>query len=162
MGAMEAWYRDVLGFRVSDYSADMMVFLRCATRSPLHRAGLGQYPSVNHVAFELPTLERIHALHRADEADRRGPDLGAGAAWAGEQSRLPITARPPGFVIEFTCELQQIDEATHQVQVWSREDPEAMDRWMTAGPPTSRAARDHAGPPRSGLAGAFARAGGCA
>ena len=43
---------------------------------------------------------------------------------------------PSGFVIEFTSEVQQIDEATHQARVWSRTDPEAMDSWMTAGPPT--------------------------
>ncbi len=43
---------------------------------------------------------------------------------------------PSGFVIEFTSELQQIDEATHEAKVWSRSDPDSMDRWMTAGPPT--------------------------
>lgn len=136
MAGLEAWYRDVLGFRVSDYSADMMVFLRCATDHHSIALVSAPYPSVNHVAFELPSLnEFMRAIGRMKQTGIV-PTWGPGRHGPGDNP-FAYFCSPTGFVIEFTCELQQIDEATHQAQVWSRDDPEAMDRWMTAGPPTS-------------------------
>jgi catechol 2,3-dioxygenase-like lactoylglutathione lyase family enzyme len=136
MDAAEEWYRGVLGFRVSDYSADQMVFLRCA--SDHHSIALvrGQYASVNHVAFELPTLNEF--MRSIGRMKQKGivPTWGPGRHGPGNNP-FAYFCSPTGFVIEFTSELQQIDEATHEAQVWSRDDPEAMDRWMTAGPPTS-------------------------
>jgi catechol 2,3-dioxygenase-like lactoylglutathione lyase family enzyme len=136
MDAAEDWYRRVLGFRVSDYSADQMVFLRCA--SDHHSIALvrGQYPSVNHVAFELLTLNEF--MRSIGRMKQKGivPTWGPGRHGPGNNP-FAYFCSPTGFVIEFTSELQQIDEATHEAQVWSRDDPEAMDRWMTAGPPTS-------------------------
>lgn len=134
--AREAWYRDVLGFRVSDYSADQMVFLRCA--SDHHSIALvrGQYPSVNHVAFELPTLNEF--MRSIGRMKQKGivPTWGPGRHGPGDNP-FAYFCSPTGFVIEFTSELQQIDEATHEAKVWPRDVPEAMDRWMTAGPPTT-------------------------
>lgn len=134
--AREAWYRDVLGFRVSDYSADQMVFLRCA--SDHHSIALvrGQYASVNHVAFELPTLNEF--MRSIGRMKQKGivPTWGPGRHGPGDNP-FAYFCSPTGFVIEFTSELQQIDEATHEAQVWPRDVPEAMDRWMTAGPPTT-------------------------
>lgn len=136
MEGLEAWYCDVLGFRVSDYSADQMVFLRCA--SDHHSIALvrGHYPSVNHVAFELPSIDEfMRSIGRMKE---RGivPTWGPGRHGPGNNP-FAYYVSPSGFVIEFTSELQQIDEATHEAQVWPRDVPEAMDRWMTAGPPTA-------------------------
>lgn len=136
MEALEDWYCRVLGFRVSDYSADQMVFLRCA--SDHHSIALvrGAYASVNHVAFELPTLNEF--MRSIGRMKQKGivPTWGPGRHGPGDNP-FAYFCSPTGFVIEFTSELQQIDEATHQAQVWSRDDPEAMDQWMTAGPPTS-------------------------
>jgi hypothetical protein len=42
---------------------------------------------------------------------------------------------PGNFVFEYTCELQQIDEATHEPKVWQRI-PAQSDLWGTAGPPS--------------------------
>lgn len=136
MEGLQDWYCRVLGFRVSDYSADQMVFLRCA--SDHHSIALvrGYYPSVNHVAFELPSInEYMRAIGRMRE---RGivPTWGPGRHGPGDNP-FAYFVSPSGFVIEFTSELQQIDEATHQAQVWPRDVPEKMDQWMTAGPPTA-------------------------
>ena len=51
-------------------------------------------------------------------------------------ANLETTTTMP-FVVEFTTELQKINEKTHQPKVWSRTDPASMDLWMTAGPPTT-------------------------
>ena len=136
MDALEAWYVDVLGFRVSDYSADQMVFLRCA--SDHHSIALvrGHYPSVNHVAFELPSINEF--MRSIGRMKQKGivPTWGPGRHGPGDNP-FAYYVSPSGFVIEFTAEVQQIDEATHEAQVWPRDVPEKMDQWMTAGPPTS-------------------------
>lgn len=135
MEGLQAWYETVLGFRASDYSADQMVFLRC--NADHHSIALvrSTYPSVNHVAFELPSIDEfMRAIGRMKQKGHV-PSWGPGRHGPGNNP-FAYFVSPSGFVIEFTSELQQIDEATHEAKVWSRTDPEAMDRWMTAGPPT--------------------------
>lgn len=136
MDGLEEWYCRVLGFRASDYSADQMVFLRCA--SDHHSIALvrGHYPSVNHVAFELPSIDEF--MRSIGRMKQKGmtPTWGPGRHGPGNNP-FAYFVSPSGFCIEFTSELQQIDEASHQVQVWPRDDPEKMDQWMTAGAPTT-------------------------
>lgn len=131
----QQFYCDVLGFRVSDYSADQMVFLRCNTDHHSIALVRGQYPSVNHVAFEMPTIDEF--MRGIGRMKQKGhvPTWGPGRHGPGNNP-FAYFVSPSGFVIEFTSELQQIDEHTHEAKVWSRTDPESMDRWMTAGPPT--------------------------
>lgn len=136
MEGVEAWYCRTLGFRVSDYSADQMVFLRCA--SDHHSIALvrGHYPSVNHVAFELPSInEYMRSIGRMRQKGIH-PTWGPGRHGPGDNP-FAYYVSPSGFVIEFTAEIQQIDEATHEAQVWPRDVPEKMDQWMTAGAPTA-------------------------
>ncbi len=136
MDAAEAWYCRVLGFRVSDYSADQMVFLRCATDHHSIALVRGHYASVNHVAFELPSMnEFMRSIGRMKEKGLH-PTWGPGRHGPGDNP-FAYYVSPTGFVIEFTSEMQQIDETTHEAQVWPRDVPEKMDQWMTAGPPTS-------------------------
>jgi len=135
MEGTQAFYEQALGFRVSDYSADQMVFLRCNTDHHSIALVRGNYASVNHVAFEMPTLDEF--MRGIGRMKQKGhvPTWGPGRHGPGNNP-FAYFVSPSGFVIEFTAELQQIDEATHEAKVWSRADPEAMDRWMTAGPPT--------------------------
>ncbi|MCT8997591.1 VOC family protein [Chelativorans intermedius] len=135
MKGVQDFYCQVLGFRVSDYSADQMVFLRC--NSDHHSIALvnGNYASVNHVAFEMPSIDEF--MRGIGRMKQKGhvPTWGPGRHGPGNNP-FAYFVSPSGFVIEFTSELQQIDEATHEAKVWPRDNPEAMDRWMTAGPPT--------------------------
>ena len=135
MDHLEEWYQCVLGFRASDYSADQMVFLRC--NSDHHSVALvrAQYPAVNHVAFELPGIDDyMRAIGRMKQMGHV-PSWGPGRHGPGNNP-FAYFVSPSGYVIEFTSDLRQIDEATHKAKVWSRTDPDSMDRWMTAGPPT--------------------------
>jgi catechol 2,3-dioxygenase-like lactoylglutathione lyase family enzyme len=135
MDGVQEFYSHVLGFRVSDYSADQMVFLRC--NSDHHSIALvrANYPSVNHVAFEMPSIDEF--MRGIGRMKQKGhvPTWGPGRHGPGNNP-FAYFVSPSGFVIEFTSELQQIDETTHEAQVWPRDNPESMDRWMTAGPPT--------------------------
>lgn len=135
MEGTQAFYETVLGFRVSDYSADQMVFLRC--NSDHHSIALvrGEYASVNHVAFEMPSIDEF--MRGIGRMKQKGhvPTWGPGRHGPGNNP-FAYFCSPSGFVIEFTSELQQIDEASHGAQVWPRDVPEKIDQWMTAGPPT--------------------------
>ncbi|WP_238366707.1 VOC family protein [Mesobacterium pallidum] len=140
MEGVESWYRDVLGFRVSDYSADQMVFLRSASDMETvdhHCIALvrAPYASVNHVAFEMASIDDF--MRGIGRMRQKGqvPSWGPGRHGPGDNP-FAYFVSPSGFVIEFTSEVQQIDEATHEAQVWPRDVPEKMDQWMTAGPPT--------------------------
>ena len=132
---VQKFYETQLGFRASDYSANQMVFLRCNTDHHAIAFNRSPYASVNHVAFEMPSIDsfmrgigrmRVKGQSAAWGPGRHGPG----------NNPFAYFVSPSGFVIEFTSEVQQIDEATHAAKVWSRDDPSAMDQWMTAGPPT--------------------------
>ncbi|NNE80277.1 MAG: glyoxalase [Silicimonas sp.] len=150
MEGAQAWYESMLGFRTSDYSADQMVFLRCG--SDHHSIALvrAQYPSVNHVAFEMAGIDSF--MRGIGRMKQKGqiPSWGPGRHGPGNNP-FAYFVSPSGFVIEFTAEVQQIDEATHEPKVWSRTDPEAMDQWMTAGPPTPAMRAVMAGRPDPGF-----------
>lgn len=135
MEGTQEFYSRVLGFCVSDYSADQMVFLRCSTDHHSIALVRAHYPSVNHVAFELPTINGFMRSIGRMKQNGQVPTWGPGRHGPGDNP-FAYFVSPSGFVIEFTSELQQIDEANHVSQVWPRDNPELMDRWMTAGPPT--------------------------
>lgn len=135
LDATQAFYESVFGFRVSDYSANQMVFLRCT--SDHHSIALNRsfYPSANHVAFEMGSIDNFMRGIGRMKTLGQAPAWGPGRHGPGNNP-FAYFVSPSGFVIEFTAEVQQIDEATHVPKVWPRDVPHMMDVWMTAGPPT--------------------------
>lgn len=131
----ETFFCDLLGFRRSDFYVDRMSFLRC--NSDHHSIGLFQnaHASANHVAFEMPDMDSFMRGIGRMKQNSHVPSWGPGRHGPGNNP-FAYFVSPSGFVIEFTTELQQIDEATHEVGEWIWGDPETGDRWMTAGPPT--------------------------
>lgn len=150
MDGMQNWYEEMLGFRTSDYSADQMVFLRIGSDHHAIALVRAQYPSINHVAFEMPGIDSF--MRGIGRMKQKGqvPSWGPGRHGPGNNP-FAYFVSPSGFVIEFTSEVQQIDEETHEPKVWSRTDPEAMDQWMTAGPPTPAQRAVMAGRPDPGF-----------
>jgi catechol 2,3-dioxygenase-like lactoylglutathione lyase family enzyme len=131
----ETFFADILGFRRSDYYVDRMSFMRC--NSDHHSIGLFQnaHASANHVAFEMPDINSFMRGIGRMKQNGQVPSWGPGRHGPGNNP-FAYFVSPAGFVIEFTTELQQIDEATHVEQEWIWGDAETGDRWMTAGPPT--------------------------
>ncbi len=150
MDGGEAWYREVLGFRTSDYSADQMVFLRCGSDHHAIALVRAKYASVNHVAFEMPGIDSFMRGIGRMKQNGQVPSWGPGRHGPGNNP-FAYFVSPSGFVIEFTADVQQIDEDTHEAKVWSRSDPESMDQWMTAGPPTPAMRAVMAGRPDPGF-----------
>ncbi|MGW3860474.1 VOC family protein [Streptomyces sp. NPDC005047] len=143
--ASVAFYRDVLGMRVSDWSEHQMAFLRCG--SDHHCVAFNQAPwvSLNHVAYEMTSLD--HFMRGLGRLRHHGitPEWGPGRHGPGNNTFSYFTD-PTGLVCEYTTEVAQIVEDTWICKVWRRT-PALSDLWGTAGPPSQRIRAHMAGTP---------------
>lgn len=126
--ALEQFYRDVLGFRLSDWLGDFMVFLRC---SPAHHrlAILPGPPALNHIAFDVASVDDLmRGLARMNQA---GVTLqwGPGRHTAGNNT-FSYYSSPNGNTVEYTSDLEEVDEATWEPTVYTP-GLEVMDQWGT-------------------------------
>jgi catechol 2,3-dioxygenase-like lactoylglutathione lyase family enzyme len=133
--ALTQWFIDVLGFRLSDWIGDFMSFLRC--NSAHHRlAILPGPPCLNHVAYDMEGVDGmmrgIHRLKQKDIDIRWGP----GRHTAGNNT-FSYFVTPAGFAVEYTSELEEVDESTWQPSVYPPA-PLLMDQWSigVGGPQT--------------------------
>jgi catechol 2,3-dioxygenase-like lactoylglutathione lyase family enzyme len=125
--AAAQFFIDVLGFKLSDWLGDFMGFLRC--NSAHHRlAVLPGPPCLNHVAYDVPTVDdMMRGIHRLKE---KGVDIrwGPGRHKAGNNT-FSYFVTPNGFAVEYTSELEEVDDATWKASVHK---PSAlvMDQWQ--------------------------------
>jgi catechol 2,3-dioxygenase-like lactoylglutathione lyase family enzyme len=133
--ALTQWFIDVLGFKLSDWIGDFMSFLRC--NSAHHRiALLPGPPCLNHVAYDMEGVDGmmrgIHRLKLKDCDLRWGP----GRHTAGNNT-FSYFVTPAGFAVEYTSELEDVDDATWQPTVHAPA-PLLMDQWSigVGGPQT--------------------------
>ena len=140
------WWTRVLGFRVSDWSEHQMVFLRCNADHHSIAFNQADYASINHAAYEVPSLDAfmtsLGRLHRAGHE----PGWGPGRHGPGNNA-FGYYVDPTGHVPEVTAEVDQVDEATWVPRVWRRV-PELSDLWGTAGPPSESIRGYMAGTPQ--------------
>ena len=128
IGKLETFYREVLGFRLSDWIGSFMVFLRC---SPAHHrlAILPGPPALNHVAFDVSSVDELmRGLARLTE---KGVKLswGPGRHTAGNNT-FTYYLTPNGNAVEYTSDLEDVDEATWQPTVYEPT-PAITDQWGT-------------------------------
>lgn len=143
--ALSAWWCDVLGFRVSDWSERQMVFLRCNSDHHSIAFNRAEWASLNHVAYEVPSLDAF--MSSIGRLKRAGHDVGWGPGRHGPgNNAFGYFVDPAGTVPEVTAEVQQVDEATWEPRTWPRT-PELSDRWGTAGPPSAEMREHMAGTP---------------
>lgn len=133
--AMAQFFTDVLGFRVSDWLGDFMVFLRC--NSAHHRIALLPGPAcLNHVAYDMLTVDDM--MRGASRLKKRGTAMrwGPGRHTAGNNTFSYFTT-PNGFAVEYTAELEEVDFEAHRDRVYEP-GPQIMDQWGigTGGPQT--------------------------
>lgn len=129
------FFIDVLGFRLSDWIGDFMSFLRC--NSAHHRiAVLPGPPCLNHVAYDMVSVDDM--MRGIQRLKQHGTDIrwGPGRHTAGNNTFSYFTT-PCGFAVEYTSELEEVDEATWQASVHAPS-PEIMDQWRigVGGPQT--------------------------
>jgi catechol-2,3-dioxygenase len=132
---MVRFFVDVLGFKVSDWLGDFMCFLRCNQWH--HRiALLPGPPCLNHVAYDMLSVDdMMRGIHRLKQ---QGTDIrwGPGRHTAGNNTFSYFTT-PAGFAVEYTAELEEVDDATWEATVHTPA-PLVMDQWGigTGGPQT--------------------------
>lgn len=142
--AVEFW-TDVVGLRVSDYSEDQMAFLRCSPKHHSIAFNRAEWTSVNHIAYELPSVDAyFQAIGRLARYGQQ-PLWGPGRHGPGGNP-FAYCADPIGYVPEITTGLDQVDEDTWVPRVWKRV-PDQSDLWGTAGPPSVDARTHMAGAP---------------
>ena len=124
--ALCQWFIDVLGFRLSDWLGDFMCFLRC--NSAHHRIAILPGPAcLNHVAYDMAGVDgMMRGIHRLKQ---QGTNIawGPGRHTAGNNT-FSYFVTPNGFAVEYTAELEEVDEATWQSQVYTPA-PLVMDQW---------------------------------
>ena len=133
--ALADFFINVLGLRLSDWIGDFMVFLR--TNEWHHRiALLPGPPCLNHVAYDVPSIDDM--MRGAYRLTSEGSDIlwGPGRHTAGDNT-FSYFATPNGFVVEYTSQLEKVDEATWQPTVYEPS-KQIMDQWGTGvgGPQT--------------------------
>jgi catechol 2,3-dioxygenase-like lactoylglutathione lyase family enzyme len=111
-----AFYRDVLGMKLSDYviiGPNMSVqFLRCTPRHhSVALTAVGPISALHHVAFEVTDIDQVgYALERATRA---GCPITATLGRHKNDRMLSFYMRSPaGFEIEIGCGGRLVDDAT--------------------------------------------------
>jgi catechol-2,3-dioxygenase len=132
---LATFYRDVLGFRLSDRSK-AMAFLCC--NSDHHAIVLADAPvyGLNHVAFLMPDLEAV--MRGSGRMVDHGYPIGWGVGRHGPGDNVfAYFVDPTGVVIEYTAEVLQIDDDYRakgpNEWVWP---PGRTDQWGIAPPKT--------------------------
>ncbi|MCW5251321.1 MULTISPECIES: VOC family protein [unclassified Streptomyces] len=146
-----AFYTDVLGMRISDWSERQMAFLRCGTDHHSIAFNRAEWTSLNHVAYEMTTID--HFMRGIGRLRHHGqlPLWGPGRHGPGNNT-FSYFADPSGLVCEYTSEVDQVQEDTWLCRTWRRT-PELSDLWGTAGPPSADTRTRMAGIPDPGTLG---------
>jgi catechol-2,3-dioxygenase len=133
--AAVAFYCTVLGMKVSDWSEHRMAFLRCNSYHHAIAFNQAEWASINHVAYEMPTVDQM--MQGLGRLQHFGivPLWGPGRHGPGNNA-FSYFADPARLVCEYTSDVQQILESDWLPRVWPRT-PELADLWGTAGPPSS-------------------------
>ena len=132
------FFTDMLDFHLSDRT-EMMEFLRCnANHHSIAFVRTGSV-SLNHVAFEMPNWDAV--MCGAGRMKELGHAIEWGIGRHGPGNNVfAYYLDPDGFVVEYTAELQQVDEATHKPGTpmdWARP-LNRLDQWGLAGAPSDR------------------------
>lgn len=124
--AATQFFIDVLGFSLTDWLGDFMSFLRCNQWH--HRIAFLPGPAcLNHVAYDMlgvdDMMRGIYNLKLKQVEIAWGP----GRHTAGNNT-FSYFVTPNGFAVEYTSELEEVDEATWQPSVHVPA-PLVMDQW---------------------------------
>jgi catechol 2,3-dioxygenase-like lactoylglutathione lyase family enzyme len=149
------WYADVLDFRLSDTLAGadlgtVMNFMRCNARHHSLAFARGPHVSLHHVSFELRGIDEF--MRGAGRVLRNDTKMvwGPGRHLAGSNT-FAYFLDPQNNTIEYTTELQELDEDAWHPHVYDMHDPSVQDQWGTANPMNELVARESFNDPDPGL-----------
>jgi catechol 2,3-dioxygenase-like lactoylglutathione lyase family enzyme len=143
------FYTNVLGFRVSDWSGQQMVFLRSDSKHHNISFNAAPHASVNHIAYLVSGVDEV--MRGVANLRKHGIDPAWGPGRHGPGNNIFCYFKDPlGYIAEYTSDIDYVtDESRHQPKVWPR-GPESMDRWGIAAPPTPELREAMTGDPDPG------------
>jgi catechol 2,3-dioxygenase-like lactoylglutathione lyase family enzyme len=108
------FFLDGLGFRVSD-KTHMMHFVRCSADHHSIALARAQGPGLNHMAYEMENIDGL--MRGAGRMKQSGFNVEWGVGRHGPGDNVfSYFIEPNGLVVEYTTEIQQIDEAEYVPQ----------------------------------------------
>ena len=111
VAAQVAFFREVLGFRLSDTTA-RMVFMRCGADHHSLAIAKGEGLSLNHASFEMPDFDGL--MRGCGRLVRAGHAIEWGVGRHGPGNNVfAYFIDTDGFAVEYTTGMEQIDEAEH-------------------------------------------------
>ena len=133
-----SFFIDTLGFKLSD-KTEMMDFIRCSADHHSIAMARGNGPCLNHMAYEVTSIDGL--MRGAGRLKSKGFNIEWGVGRHGPGDNVfTYFIEPNGFVVEYTAEVEQVDEATYQAKdadYW-RTFPMRPCRWGMAGHPSNR------------------------
>ena len=133
---MRDWYAQHLGFRLSDTLnhprvGDLFYFMRCNEKHHSMAIARGPHPSLQHVSFELRGIDEF--MFGSGRMMRAGWEKvwGPGRHRAGDNT-FTYFIDPNGNTMEYTTELETIDEDRWHPHIYDVYEPETSDQWGTA------------------------------
>lgn len=117
VGAMERFYVDHLGFKVTDYALHGSVFLRCNPRH--HSFGVSSAakgPRINHLMIETLSIDDVGRALDLCEAEGF-PVVASMGRHTNDHMLSFYVETPSGFHLEYGCLGWLIDDATWKVHV---------------------------------------------
>ncbi len=131
-----AFYERHLAFALSDRlthpgMGTMMWFLRCNDRHHSFAVARGPHPSLHHASFELRGIDEY--MRGTGRLLRSGTEKvwGPGRHKAGNNT-FSYFLDPLGNTVEYTTELERVDENTWHPGLHDFSDPAVSDQWGTA------------------------------
>lgn len=131
-----AWYEQHLGFALSDslaspHMGEVMHFMRISNQHHSMAIARGPHTSLHHVSFELRGVdEYMYGTGRVLRSGAR-KIWGPGRHLAGNNT-FSYFLDPHGNTVEYTTELEELDEDTWHPHVYDFSQPEVTDQWGTA------------------------------
>ncbi|WP_433799194.1 VOC family protein [Actinomycetospora sp. CA-084318] len=153
--ALVAWYDRHLDFRLSDtlfspHMGEMMYFLRCNPQH--HSLAIARCPhvSLHHASFELRGIDEY--LRGTGRLLRAGVEKvwGPGRHMAGNNT-FSYFLDPQGNTVEYTTELECLDEDSWHPSLYDFTDPMVSDQWGTANPMSEFVAKKSFNDPDRGV-----------
>ncbi len=135
------FYENALGFKLSDRTR-IMAFIRIPTRpsGDHHSIALADADNdcLNHIAFVMPSLEAVMRGGGRMKDAGYGIEWGPGRHGPGDNA-FNYFVGPAGFVIEYTADVEQIDDsyAARGPDDW-KWPPGRVDQWGISAPPSAR------------------------
>ena len=133
---IRAFYENLLDFDLTDtlthpHMGEVMWFLRCSSKHHSIAIARGPHVALHHVSFEMRGLDEY--MRGTGRLMRAGVEKiwGPGRHMAGNNT-FSYFLDPQGNTVEYTTELEVIDEDTWHPHLYDFSDPEVTDQWGTA------------------------------